>query len=129
MLQFAKHHSYFRKDFQMLLAVNEGVMKSPHCALGHIWQQQSKKKIFQKLKKIDQKNHPTLHPVHGAAALGKLHRKYSRTSVAPLLCVATMSKLYRDNFLIYPKYLQTPNISYCVPTDSQNKKVLKKRFS
>ena len=27
------HHSYFRKDFQMLLAVNRGLVKSPHHAV------------------------------------------------------------------------------------------------
>ena len=28
-------HSYLRKDFQILLAANEGAMKSQHPAVGH----------------------------------------------------------------------------------------------
>ena len=35
-LQFHGHHSYFRKDFQMLLAHKEGEIQFPHRALGHI---------------------------------------------------------------------------------------------
>ena len=29
-LPVSRHHSYFKKDFQMLLAVNEGEMQSPN---------------------------------------------------------------------------------------------------
>ena len=39
---FHGHHSHFRNYFQMLLAVNEGEVKSPHHSLGHIQQQQRK---------------------------------------------------------------------------------------
>ena len=35
-LQFHGHHSYFRKDFQMLLAVKKGEIYPPHRALGQI---------------------------------------------------------------------------------------------
>ena len=35
-LQFHGHHSYFRKDFQMLLAHKKGEISFPHRALGLI---------------------------------------------------------------------------------------------
>ena len=41
-LQFHRHHSYFRKDFQMLLAIKEGIIYPPHHTLGQIKQQQNK---------------------------------------------------------------------------------------
>ena len=34
-LQFFGHHSNFRKDFQILLAVHTGHVQSQHLALGH----------------------------------------------------------------------------------------------
>ena len=34
-LQIAEHHSHFKKDFQMLLAVYRGHVKYPHSAQGH----------------------------------------------------------------------------------------------
>ena len=34
-LQLSRHHSYFQKDFQMLLIVDEGEMWSSHFALAH----------------------------------------------------------------------------------------------
>ena len=36
-LQFHGHHSYLRKDFQMLLTVNIGHVQPPHRALGQIY--------------------------------------------------------------------------------------------
>ena len=35
-LQFHGHHTYFRKDIQMLLTLKEGHMYPPQRALGHI---------------------------------------------------------------------------------------------
>ena len=35
-LQFHGHHSYFRIDFHMQLAVNIGHIQPPHCTLGDI---------------------------------------------------------------------------------------------
>ena len=34
-MQFSGHHSCFRKDFQMVLAVNKGEIMFQYCALGH----------------------------------------------------------------------------------------------
>ena len=50
-LQFRWYHSYFRKDFQMLLAVNTDHVLPPHRALGQVLQQQTKKFFFRKLEK------------------------------------------------------------------------------
>ena len=35
-LQFPGHHSYFRKDLQVILTVKEGGIQLPHPELGHI---------------------------------------------------------------------------------------------
>ena len=35
-MQFHGHHSYFRKDFQMLVGAKEGELLSPPRALGHM---------------------------------------------------------------------------------------------
>ena len=41
-LQFSRHQSYFRKDFQVLLVFNKGEIWFPHHALGHTKQHQCK---------------------------------------------------------------------------------------
>ena len=44
-LQFHGHHSYFRNDFQMLIAVNIGYVLPPYYALGSNNKVKKKKKI------------------------------------------------------------------------------------
>ena len=41
-LLFSWHHSYFRQDFQMMLAVSKGYVQSSHCAPCHILQHHCK---------------------------------------------------------------------------------------
>ena len=49
-LQFHGHHSYFRKDYHMLLAVKEDEIQPPHRKLGQN-SNNSKIKIFLQSKK------------------------------------------------------------------------------
>ena len=56
-LQFHGYHSYFRKDYQMLLAENEAEIYPPHRALGKYSKTKSKKKNnFKNSKTIDHKS-------------------------------------------------------------------------
>ena len=53
-MQFPRHHFYFRKHYQKLLAVNIGNVKTPHHVLGHNLQQchEGKNKIENRRKKF-----------------------------------------------------------------------------